>query len=100
MIPQVNPPPHLFDGADHLELGRRIEVVPLLTQQQTEVPRHVSASDVYAHDGVRDGKSLVDGNHVSHSVTRIQHHTSCATCCVPAWNIGHIYTLLSTPPNL
>lgn len=59
---------HLFDGAHHLELGRCVEIVALLAQQQAEVPRHISASNVYTHDGVWDGEALVDGHNVGYSI--------------------------------
>ncbi|KAF3848471.1 hypothetical protein F7725_014968 [Dissostichus mawsoni] len=66
---------HLLDGAHHLELGRGVEVVPLFAQQQAEIPRHVSAGDVHPHDGVRDGESFVDRDHVGHPVARVQNHS-------------------------
>lgn len=75
---------YLFDGADHLELGRGVEVVAFLAQQQAEVPRDVSPGNVHTHDGVRYGKALVDGHHVGYAVARIKHDTGGATCGVPA----------------
>lgn len=79
----LSPPRYLFDGANHLELCRGVEVVALLAQQQTEIPWHVSSSDVHAHDGVGDGKTLVDGHHVGYTVPRIQHNAGGAACSVP-----------------
>lgn len=77
---------YLFDGANHLKLRWGVEVVAFLAQQQAQVPRDVSSSDVHAHDGVWDGKALVDGHDVSHTVPWIQHYTGGTACGVPAWN--------------
>lgn len=77
-------PTHLFDSADHLKLGRGVEVVALFAQQQAEVPRDIPPCDVHTHDGVRYGEALVDGDHVSHAVTRVQYDAGGATCGVPA----------------
>lgn len=83
MHPRLGPA-HLFDGADHLKLGRGVEVVALLAQQQAEVPRDVPPGDVHTHDGVRNGEALVDGHHVGHAVARVEHDAGGAARGVPA----------------
>ncbi len=51
-----------LDLSDNLELCSGPEVDALLTQQETQVARDVTARHVHAHDAVRHCETFVDGN--------------------------------------
>ena len=74
----------LLDLPDDLKLGGGVEVHAFLAQQQAQVAGHVSAGHIHPHDAVGHGEALVHRHRVRHPITRIQHHTCCATCGIPA----------------
>lgn len=53
---------YLLDSADNLELGRRVEIMTLLAQQQLQVASYVTASNVGPHYAVRHCKAFIDWN--------------------------------------
>ena len=65
---------NLFHRSDNLKLGGGLEEEALSSEEQLQVAGHISAGDVGPHDGVREGKPLVDWHRMSHAVARIQHH--------------------------
>mmetsp|Transcript_52227 Transcript_52227/g.137920 ORF Transcript_52227/g.137920 Transcript_52227/m.137920 type:complete len:298 (-) Transcript_52227:40-933(-) len=72
----------LLDLPDDFTLGGGVEHVPRSPQLQREMLGDVTASDVRAHHGVRQGKALVHRDHVSHAIAGVQHHPGRAAAGV------------------
>jgi len=69
----------LLDGAHNLKFGGRPEVEALPADECLQVARHIAPGDVHAHNTVRHGESLVDGNRMRHTVAGVEHHACHAS---------------------
>merc|ERR1712242_270312 len=63
----------LLDVTDNLALGGGGEGVATLGEDLHQVVSEVTASQVETEDGVGESVSLVDGDSVGHTVTRVEH---------------------------
>ena len=69
----------LLDVTDDFTFGCGGEAVTTLCQDLHQVVGQVTSSQVQTEDGMGKSISLVDGNSVRHTVTRIEHDTSGTT---------------------
>merc|ERR1712186_270146 len=65
----------LLDVTDNLALGGGGEGVATLGEDLHQVVSEVTASQVETEDGVWESVTLVDGDSVGHTVTRVEHDT-------------------------
>ena len=69
----------LLDVTDDFTLGRGREGVAALSQDLHQVVRQVTAGHVDTGNGVRERETLVDGDDVGDTITRVEHDTRGAT---------------------
>ena len=69
----------LLDIADNFTFCGGREGVATLSQDLHHVICQITPSHIDTEDGMGKSETFVDGDHVSNTITRIQHDTSCAT---------------------
>merc|ERR1712168_537389 len=69
----------LLDVPDNLPLGSGGERVATLGEDLHEVVGELTPSQIQSEDGVREGISLIDGDSVGNTVTRVHHNTGGTT---------------------
>merc|ERR1712168_553635 len=69
----------LLDVPDNLPLGSGGEGVATLGEDLHEVVGELTPSQIQSEDGVREGISLIDGDSVGNTVTRVHHNTGGTT---------------------
>jgi hypothetical protein len=65
----------LLDTSHSLEIGCPLESVSSHQEKLDQVPRDISTSDIQSSSEVRQGESIIDGNDMGYTISRVDDNT-------------------------